>query len=96
MARSLPDSAFLERMRTHTIHGVRELANDPRDRAHELVRHLYALTTYMSALVADPEGYDGPHLDRQIDTLNRQVVSGAFDALSHLAGLADFYISEIE
>jgi len=96
MARSLPDSDLLQRMRDHTIYGVRELANDPQARAHELVGHIYALTTYMSALAADPDGYTGPHLDRPIDTLNRQVVSGAFDALSHLAGLADFYISEID
>lgn len=96
MSAPRPDSAFLERMRAHTISGVRELSADPHDQASEILGHIHALTTYMSALVADPEDYQGPHLDREIDTLNRQVVSGAFDALSYLAALADFYVSEID
>ncbi len=93
MARQLPESEFLQRMQSHTVYGVRELAGDPQDKASEILGYVHALITYMSALVA--EGYRGPHLNRPIDTLNRQIVGGAFDALSYLAALADFYVVEI-
>ena len=96
MTGSLQGNAFRQRMLDHRICGVAELSGDPQDKASQLIGYVYALTTYMSALMADPEGHKGPHLERQIDTLNKQVVSGAFDAISHLAAMADFFISEIE
>lgn len=96
MARNLAEAGFRQRMIDHRLYGVAVVDGDPRDEAHQLVGYIFALTTYMGALVADPERYTGPHLERQTDTLNREIVTGAFDALAHLAGLADFYISEID
>lgn len=95
MSRS-PDSGFAEKMRNHSVNGVTALAGDPSDKASEIIGYVHSLTCYMSALVADPHNYRGPHLEREIDLLNKQIVVGAFDALSYLAALADFYISEIE
>jgi hypothetical protein len=84
------------RMVSHKTNGVTEFGGGPHDRAIQATTHLHALCLYMSALVADPENHNGIHQERQIDTLNREIVANAFDALAFLAAWADFNISEIE
>ena len=94
-ATAKPD--FRGRMREHQVNGCYELSECSFDGAIAVTRHLNALCLYMGAAVRERENFKtllAGGSERPTDTLNNEIVGGAFDALAYLAGLANFFSCE--
>jgi hypothetical protein len=48
----------------------------------------------MAAAVREENPGNRLHGERPLDTLNNEITAGAFDAISYLAGQANFYATE--